>query len=52
MSSTYRPGYKWGEYRHMGAHGVIEAPAGEDHLWVMAHGLSFVGKVVGVHAPS
>jgi len=31
----------------MGAHGVVEAPAGEDHLRVMAHGLSLVGEVIG-----
>ena len=36
--------------RHMGAHAVVDAPAGEDDLGVMADGDGLVGEVVGVDA--
>ena len=32
------------------AHAVVDAPAGENHLRVVADLLGFVGQVVGVHA--
>lgn len=35
---------------HVAAHAVVDAPAGEDHLGVVADGLGLVGQVVGVHA--
>ena len=34
----------------VGAHGVVEPPAGEDDLRVVADGLGLEGEVVGVHA--
>ena len=36
--------------RDMGAHAVVDAPAGEDHLGVMADGDGLVGEVIGVDA--